>query len=386
MFQYSQGQHTTQGHKGIPSGCYEEEQGRSGFYGPVSHLIKPAPSTRWVNIEGPLRPHLFDLMRMPQKWGHWQRLLFNADVGLHNYWIHKTPMAPSPPTPTSPLTHAFRNADGDTLYFCHRGAGEILTEYGLLSFRKGSYILVPKCVTHSFDCSSEDCQFFVIESRTGAFRQPDRGMAGRNAFYDPAAFGRPDLEALHAWRASKSIKVLNILVKRDDRLTHFTYADCVYDTLGWKGDFFPVTLHVDDLMPLLSARVHLPPSAHTTFVSQGFVVCTFLPRPLETDADALKVPFYHQNIDYDEVLFYHHGSFFSRDNVHAGMMSFHPAGFPHGPHPQAVQNIASKTHTDEYAVMVDSRQGLQVDSEASKVEVPEYWESWRGPGTHGSGT
>ena len=97
---------------------------------------------------------------------------------------------------------------------------------------------------------------------------------------------------------------------------------------------------------------------------------------METDADALKVPFYHQNMDYDEILFYHEGNFFSRDNLHAGMMTVHPAGFPHGPHPKAVKGVATKTHTDEVAVMIDTWQPLQIDPQASKVELPEYWKSW----------
>ena len=120
----------------------------------------------------------------------------------------------------------------------------------------------------------------------------------------------------------------------------------------------------------------LPPSAHTTFVANGFVVCTFLPRPLETDEDALKVPFFHQNIDYDEVLFYHDGNFFSRDNLHSNMVSMHPAGFPHGPHPKAFANQGKKTHTDEVAVMIDSMKPLLVDSAIEKVELMNYWQSW----------
>jgi hypothetical protein len=60
----------------------------------------------------------------------------------------------------------------------------------------------------------------------------------------------------------------------------------------------------------------------------------------------------------DEVLFYHNGDFFSRANLHSGMMSFHPAGFPHGPHPKAIDKVKGKTHTDEYAVMIDTRQPL----------------------------
>ena len=75
------------------------------------------------------------------------------------------------------------------------------------------------------------------------------------------------------------------------------------------------------------AGVHDP---HMNFSS-------FTPRPVESDPGALKVPFFHNNDDYDEVLFYHRGNFFSRDNIEQGMVTFHPCGFPHGPHPKALK-------------------------------------------------
>lgn len=367
MYLYSQGEFTKQSHKAIPEGHFEEEQGRRGFFGSVSHLIKPQPSTRWEVIEGPLRPHLYDSPAMNKLWGVWQRMLFNQDCSLYQYFDKPNQLE---------ISYGFRNADGETLYFCHQGKGNILTEYGLLPFEVGHYILIPKCVTHTF-VFEEESQFLVIESRTGAYREPDRGMLGKNAIYDPTSFGKPNLEGQINFKKEKNINITSIVVKRENRMTTFQYSSCYYDTLGWKGDFYPLTLHVRDIMPILSARVHLPPSAHTTFVSSQFVVCTFLPRPLESDPDALKVPFYHQNIDYDEVIFYHAGNFFSRDNLKAGMISFHPAGFPHGPHPKAVKSIDSKTHTDEIAVMVDTWGALQVDPEFAKLEVSEYWASWK---------
>jgi len=366
MHQYSQGKFTTQAHKGIPDGAFEEEQGRKGFFCQVSHLLKEKPSTRWTQIEGPLRPQLFDGVKLPQKPGVWQRLLFNSDVALYNYYEAKT---------GGPVKHAFRNADGDTLYFCHKGSGHIFTEFGQLSYESGQYILMPKCITHSF-FANDLSQFLVIESLTSAYREPDRGMVGRNAFYDPAAFGKPDLERQNLNKSLFDVKA--VVVKRSSLMTKFYYDECYYDSLGWKGDLFPITLHIRDMMPMLSARAHLPPSAHTTFVAGNFVVCTFLPRPLESDADALKVPFYHQNIDYDEVLFYHDGSFFSRDNLHAGMYTLHPAGFPHGPHPKAIKSVETKTHTDEVAVMIDTWGKLEIDPEFLKVEVDNYWQSWKG--------
>ena len=370
MYQYGQGKHHTQGHKGIPAGLYEEEQGRKGFFGPVSHLLKSEPSTKWTNIQGPLRPHLFDLVEMKYDFGRWHRLVYNSDVAVYSCWNKKTSLSED-------VNHlnSYRNADGDTLLFCHTGSGVVLTEYGLLKFKTGSYLNIPKSLHHTF-VFEEDTQFIVIESLTGFYREPDRGMVGRNAFYDPASLGKPDLEALLAYKKQNNISSKEIFIKRLDTFTQFSYETCVYDTVAWKGDYYPFTLHINDMMPMMSHRVHLPPSAHTTFVANNFVVCTFLPRLIETDDDALKVPFFHQNIDYDEVLFYHAGNFFSRDNLHSNMMSLHPAGFPHGPHPKAFAAQGTKTFTDEVAVMIDTYRPLNIENDFTKVELKDYWKSW----------
>ena len=119
-----------------------------------------------------------------------------------------------------------------------------------------------------------------------------------------------------------------------------------------------------DIRPVMSHRYHVPPSVHSTFVADRFVVCTFVPRPIESDPGALKVPFFHSNDDFDEVIFYHQGEFFSRDNIHPGMMTLHPCGFTHGPHPKAFAAgaKAAKTMTDEVAVMIDARDPLDMSA------------------------
>lgn len=367
MHHYSQGQSTRQGHKGIPEGCFEEEQGLKGFFGPVSHLIKKKPSTRWTDIDGPLKPRMFDLVKLDRGVGS-QRLLFNSSISLHMSFIDQF---------SADQATAVRNADGDCLYFCHKGAGEVFTEYGRLQYTDGQYIMIPRSLHHTI-FPSKKSEFFIIENKSSHFEEPERGLVGQHAIYDPNAIGKPNLDEQHARLKELGISVEEIAVKRQEVVTRFKYDSCVYaDVVGWKGDLFPFTLHVDHMMPLMSHRAHLPPSAHTTFVARDFVVCTFLPRPLEKDNDALKVPFYHQNIDYDEVLFYHDGDFFSRDNLHAGMMSFHPQGFPHGPHPKAMKAVESKTETSEYAVMVDTRWPLSVDTGIQSCELAEYWKSWR---------
>lgn len=363
MHHYFQGRPTKQAHKGIPDEHFEEEQGLKGFFGLVSHLIRKKPSTRWNHINGPLKPRMFDTCKFAEP-NKWHRMLYN-----HSMTIYFSNLE------AGFFESAFRNADGDTIYFCHEGEGELWTEYGLLNYNKGTYVVVPKCLTHYFVPKSST-KLLIIENKTSHYEEPDRGIAGRNSLFDSQAIVKPDLDKLHHALENSKRDILKIQVKHTDELTEFSYSENIFDIVGWKGDLYPYTLSMDDIMPLMSHRAHLPPSAHSTFVARDFIVCSFLPRPLETDDDALRVPFYHQNIDYDEVLFYHDGDFFSRDNLHAGMMSFHPAGFPHGPHPKARKNITGKTETNEYAVMIDSRWPLKRDDRMQTIEVTDYWKSW----------
>jgi homogentisate 1,2-dioxygenase len=88
------------------------------------------------------------------------------------------------------------------------------------------------------------------------------------------------------------------------------------------------------------------------------------------------VPFFHRNTDYDEFIFYHDGNFFSRDNITAGMVTLHPRGIHHGPHPKALAGQGKKTHTDEYAVMLDGLNPIHVLPAGEMCEWKEYWMSW----------
>jgi homogentisate 1,2-dioxygenase len=116
---------------------------------------------------------------------------------------------------------------------------------------------------------------------------------------------------------------------------------------------------------------------HGTFLMRNAVVCTFLPRPLEVgDPGALRVPFYHANIDFDEVIFYHDGDFFSRAGIGPGMVTFHPQGIHHGPQPQAVKASHTRERTNEQAVMVDTRRPLRMTEAAQRIAHPDYWKSW----------
>lgn len=60
------------------------------------------------------------------------------------------------------------------------------------------------------------------------------------------------------------------------------------------------------------------------------MVCIFVFCFIESDFGVLKVLFYYNNDDYDEVLFYYVGDFFSCDNIEVGMVIFYLAGFIYG--------------------------------------------------------
>jgi len=363
MHPLKKGRVASQAHVGLPEGTFEEEHGRKGFYGKSAHLYHAHAPTGWVRFEGKLRPHCFDLNRLePPDLSDPQGLpvafLGNRDVKLY---VSRR---------AAPMPFYYRNADGDELIFVHRGEGTIETDFGPMRFERGDYIVVPRAVTYRILPDTTDNFFLIVQSR-GEFDQPDKGLLGQHALYDPAAVTTPDpaprLDDDREWE---------IRIKVDDEISKVFYPFNPMDVVGWKGDLAVWKINMRDIRPIMSHRAHLPPSAHTTFVTKGAVVCSFLPRPLEQDADALKVPFFHRNTDYDEFIFYHDGDFFSRDNIRAGMATLHPRGIHHGPHPKALANQGKNSFTDESAVMLDGLNPIDVLPAGESVEWKEYWMSW----------
>lgn len=364
MYHHQKGRFAPQAHVGLPEGTVEEEFGRGGFFGRVSHLYRSEPPVGWTKIEGDLRPEAFDALQLPGLGGDWIRgrtaFLQNSDVTLRMARI------------SEPMPYHFRNADCDEILFVHQGCGRLETDFGPLNYRRGDYLVIPRGTVYRV-APTEPCTMLVIES-AGEVTIPDRGILGRHALFDPAVINVPTPEANlpEPGRTEWALKI-----QRNGRITTVTYPFNPINTVGWKGDLTVWQLNVEDIRPVSSERYHLPPTAHVTFMMPNVVVCSFLPRPLETgDETALKVPFYHANIDYDEVLFYHDGDFFSRAGVGAGMITFHPQGIHHGPQPQAVAAAKEKTRTNEQAVMIDTRHPLEMTDAARAVARPDYWKSW----------
>ncbi len=269
-----------------------------------------------------------------------------------------------------------RNADGDQLLFVHTGLGDLFCDYGHLALQAGDYVVIPRGTMWRIDCA-EPMDVLLIEATGSSYQLPDRGLVGATAIFDPAILDVPAIDiAFKNQQAEK--RSWRVRVKRRGEISTVSYPFNPLDAVGWHGDLAAVRLNVRDIRPVMSHRVHLPPSVHTTFVADRFVVCTFVPRPFETDPGAIKVPFFHNNDDFDEVIFYHAGNFFSRDNIRPGMMTFHPSGFTHGPHPKALESMMAQKNpmADEYAVMIDARDALDVEPAAAAIERIDYADSW----------
>jgi homogentisate 1,2-dioxygenase len=362
-----EGEASRQAHADLPAGTYERELGREGFYGPSTQMYHRHPPTAWKSFEGPLRPRAFDTTRLnASSVSPWDAtmLMGNAHLALR-FW--RTERA---------MDHLVRNSDGDELLFIHAGAGELYCDYGHLAYSEGDYIVLPRGTLWRIAPSSPTAAL-LLEATNDGYGVPEKGIAGQHAVFDAAALDVPQLD--DAFRAQQGESDWDVVIKRRGALSRQTFAFNPLDAVGWHGTLVPVRLNWRAIRPLMSHRAHLPPSAHTTFAAERFVVGTFCPRPLESDPGALKVPFFHNNDDYDEVIFYHAGEFFSRDNIHPGMITLHPSGFAHGPHPKAFQigSRGARSATDEVAVMIDARDALEVAKLPEGVEWPGYVDSWK---------
>ena len=361
--QWIRGRTSRQAHADLPEGTVEEEHGREGFSGAASHLYRLRPPTGWSSMEGPLRPHALDANGLPLATDRQLPtvLLENDDVRI-GFWS----LPPAMPD------WFLRDADGDLVYLVHEGDGRLETEYGPLAYRAGDYLVVPRGTTHRFAATSTT-RLLTVQSVEGSVRLPDRGLLGRHALFDPAILDVPEPEP------HDEAGEFPIVVVRDRQVTTVTYPFHPFDVVGWKGDLAPMRLNVEDFRPVVSARYHVPPSAHTTWMGRGFVIATFAPRPLESDPNVLRVPFFHRNIDYDEVIFYHRGEFFSRAGITEGMLTFHPTGVHHGPQPKAVERSRERGpggFADEVAVNIDARRPLHLTEAGSAISVEGYVRSW----------
>lgn len=268
----------------------------------------------------------------------------------------------------------YKNADADEMIFVHEGSGVLKTQYGNLDFAYGDYLVIPRGSIYQIEFATENNRLFIVESFS-PIRYPKKYMSKLGQLMEHSPFCERDI------RQPKDLQTFDVAgdfliqTKKKGILYGLHYAHHPFDVVGWDGCCYPFAFSIHDFEPI-TGRVHQPPPVHQTFEANNFVVCSFCPRLFDYHPQAIPAPYNHSNIDSDEVLYYVDGDFMSRKHVTRGMITLHPAGIPHGPHPGAVKKSIGAKETNELAVMVDTFHPLQLTVEALEIENEGYVMSW----------
>jgi homogentisate 1,2-dioxygenase len=374
---------------------HEEMFTRAGFDGPFSYLYHLFPITPAKRVEAgrrgftrpalaedglhPLKRRLYDANRAwdaaigkgGQMIDRRTPILFNADLVV----------SLAAPTVTDDVY--FANNDGDELHYVVSGSARLESSFGWLDVKGGDYVQVPRSVIHRWHPTPGDPpRILVMEGRRNMYVPPNfRNMVGQltmNAPYIERDFVRPTAPIATPDLVPEGPREL--YVKKADRFSRYELERCPMDVVGWEGFVYPFAFSIEKYQPK-TGQIHLPPTVHTTFMGDTYVVCSFVPRVTDFHPDAIPCPYPHSSVDCDEVILYLRGNFTSRRGVGPGSISLHPSGIAHGPHPGAYEASIGSVKTDELAVMIDTFGPLQPTVEAVAIENAAYHDSWATPAT-----
>jgi homogentisate 1,2-dioxygenase len=277
--------------------------------------------------------------------------------------------------PQQSLTNYFyKNADADEMIFVHEGSGVLNTMYGSLPFGYGDYLVIPRGTIYQIHFNEGANRLFIVESFS-PIRFPKRYMSKYGQLLEHSPFCERDIRPPQDLQTHTERGDFMVKTKKRSILYNIHYAGHPFDVIGWDGACYPFAFSIHDFEPI-TGRVHQPPPVHQTFEANNFVVCSFVPRLFDYHPQGVPAPYNHSNIDSDELLYYVDGDFMSRKNVTRGMMTLHPAGIPHGPHPGAVEKSIGAKETKELAVMVDTFHPLMLTKQALEIENDGYVMSW----------
>lgn len=291
-------------------------------------------------------------------------LLFNADIGM--LYV----------APDRVDDHFYRNSQADEVVYVVEGSGVLESVFGELPYRDGDYVVIHRNITHRWrhDLAAGPTKLLVMESR-GHLRWPRRYRNDFGQLLEGAPFCERDIRRPARLVPRDEKGEFPILVKQYDAINELVLDHHPFDVVGWDGYFYPWAFSIHDFEPIVG-RIHQPPPVHQTFQGDGFVICSFCPRPYDFDPDAIPAPYNHSNVDSDEVLFYASSEFMSRKGIEYGSITHHPDGLPHGPHPGRYEASVGQKYTNELAVMMDSFRPLHVARAALPIEDVRYHQSW----------
>ncbi|MGG0796138.1 homogentisate 1,2-dioxygenase [Brevibacillus laterosporus] len=362
-----------------PNGELYREQlmGTKGFSGIQSILYHHNPPTQVTEVK---KIATIDMQYVErEELRHQHFLSFDAPKGGdpilgRRYLLGNDDVVMAVCSPTEEMDYYYRNSEGDEVVFVHKGEGELQTIFGTITYRPGDYLVIPIGTTYRIVPSTEDTRFLVIESQNEIV-PPKRYRNEHGQLLEHSPFCERDMRLPERLETHVEEGSFEVRVKQNHTLYSYTFDFHPFDVVGWDGYLFPYALSIHDFEPI-TGRVHQPPPVHQTFAGQNFVICSFVPRLYDYHPQAIPAPYYHSNVESDEVLYYVDGNFMSRKGVVEGSITLHPMGIPHGPHPGKIEASIGKKETKELAVMLDTFRPLKATRQALALEDTAYMYSW----------
>ncbi len=269
----------------------------------------------------------------------------------------------------------YRNSYAHEIVFIHHGEGAMLSEYGKLSFEQWDYIVIPKGTTYQLKFKNfEKVKILIIESDT-PYDIPKHFRNEYGQLTEEAPYYERDFKTPMFMEPIDKVGTFPLILKVANRYFEYSLPHHPFDVVGWDGFLYPYTFNLKEYSPKVG-KIHLPPPTHLMFVTEHFVICNFVPRLFDFHPDAIPAPYFHSNVDSDEVLYYVHGDFMSRTGVTEGSITLHPMGIPHGPQPGKTEASIGKKDTEEYAIMIDTFTPLKVTMNVKETMVDDYERSW----------
>lgn len=286
---------------------------------------------------------------------------------------------------TGKVSPYYRNAIGDECVYVEAGTGVVETVFGVLPYRAGDYVVVPRATTHRWvpDTTDGPSRLYPVEANSHV-APPKRYLSKYGQLLEHAPFCERDLHGPTEVHLAEGTDV-EVLVKHRGNApggvvgTRFVYDTHPFDVVGWDGCLYPYTFNIDDYMPI-TGKIHQPPPVHQVFEGHNFVICNFLPRKVDYHPLSVPVPYYHSNVDSDEVMFYVGGDYEARkgSGIGVGSISLHPGGHAHGPQPAAIEASLGAEYFEESAVMVDTFRPLELGEAGTACDDGTYAWVWAG--------
>jgi homogentisate 1,2-dioxygenase len=295
-------------------------------------------------------------------------LMWNADVEI------------SLCRPDGPMDGFYRNGEGDEVIFVHEGSGTVETIFGDVAYSPGDYVVVPRGTTYRF--VSEGPQRHLVFESAGLIEIPRRYRNEYGQLLEHAPYYTRDIHPPAELRTYRERGEFVVTVRVKDGYQRYVLDYHPFDVVGWDGYVYPWTFSIHDFEPI-TGRIHMPPPSHQTFQGHNFVICSFCPRKLDFDLQAIPIPYHHSNLNSEEMIYYVDGNFSSRKGIEVGSVTLHPSGIPHGPQPGLAERSIGMTETHELAVMCDTFHPLRLTKLAKTLDDGKYWQSWSESGTDG---